>query len=520
MKRYIFGPWVPDLPPLVNTSGCTVARNIVPIGGGYGPMASLTALTGATALAKYCRGAIGGTDFATNAYQFAGDEDDLYTITSDGATAISRPAGYTRNIESRWDFAVFGETVFATNFSDEMQFFDIRNIAAGDTFADVRNTTIAPAAPRARHIGVIDNFLVAGNIFDPVNGLQTGAISWSTINNPLSWPTRGTSLAVASQSDGQLLEGAGGNVNAIVSGSEVGAVFQEHAIWRMDYVGGDVVFSLNRVEPNRGLLIPRLAVPVGRMVFYCSEDGFYLFDYTQSRPIGKDKVNKKFLSDIDGEFFYRVSAIRDPDSTRIFVLYPGANHDATGTPNKMFIYDWALDQFTDAELTAEMLVWSYTAGAHLDSPDIVGDEDSVEGPGAVPPGGVLGTQTFDARATPVDSATLSAYDSTHLLSQFTGPNLSGVIETGDIELNPGYRSLVTTVRPLIDAADVTVQVAGLARRPRPLEPLTYGRRAKQEDHGACSVRSDGRYHRVRVSLPPSFENAVGCDVDGTASGNK
>jgi hypothetical protein len=118
----------------------------------------------------------------------------------------------------------------------------------------------------------------------------------------------------------------------------------------------------------------------------------------------------------------------------------------------------------------------------------------------------------------VDAATLSAYNSSHVLSQFNGTNLSGVIETGDIEMNPGKRTLVTAVRPLVDDADVTVQVAGLARRPRPLEVLKFARAAKQESHGGCSVRVDARYHRVRVNLPPSFESAVGCDVDGRATG--
>ena len=506
---------MPDLPPLVNQQGTTVARNVVPIGGGYGPLASLTPRAGTPTLALYARGAIGGTDFATNSYSFAGDQLDLYKADSSGATVVTRSSGqYQCGNEDYWEFAVFGETVFATNFIDKMQYFDLRDFSAGATFKNVSDLPNAPAVPRARHIGVIDNFLVAGNVFDEEIGLVTDGISWSTVNNALSWPLRGTDLAVAVQSDRQRLEGSGGHVNAVISGSEVGAIFQEHAIWRMDYVGGDVVFALNRVEPNRGLLIPKLAVPVGRQVFYLSEDGFYMFDYTTSRPIGKDRVNREFLNDLDQDFFYRVTAVRDPDETRLYVLYPGSGH-VDGMPNKMLIYDWALDQFTDAEVTAAVLCWSFTHGADLDSADIPGDEDFLEGPPAS-----LATLSFDDRATPTGSATLSAYDGSNILSTFTGENLAGTIETGDLEITPGGRTLVTQVRPLVDDVDVTVQVAGLPKRPRRDVVLKFGPKSKQEDHGACSVRSDGRYHRIRVNLPSTFANASGCDVNGRPSGMK
>ena len=518
MKRYVFGPWMPDLPPIVNQKGTTVARNVVPIGGGYGPLAGLSNVTGATALSAYARGAIGGTDFATNAYNFAGDKTKIYKVTTDGSIDISRTAGYDCGNENYWDFAVFGESCIASNFVDPMQYFNLRDFSATAKFKDLRDLPNAPAVPRARHLAVIDNFLVAGNIFDSINGLQTDAISWSTVNNPLSWPKRGTDLAVSSLSDAQRLEGSGGHINAVVAGSEVGAIFQERAVWRMEFVGGDVVFALRRVEPNRGLLIPRLAVPIGRYVFYCSEDGFYLFDYTSSKPIGKDRVNKEFLSDIDEEFFYRVSAKRDPDETRLYVLYPGQGN-VNGTPNKMIIYDWVLDQFSDAEVTADVLTWFYPEGAHLDVADNPPDDpDQLEGiPDEEDP---PGDESFDDRSTPVGAGVLAAYDSSNILSSFTGDNLVGRIETGDIEVHPGSRSLVTSVRPLVDATDVTVQVAGLSRRPRPDVVLTYGRAARQEDHGACSVRVDGRYHRIRVNLPSSFENAVGCDISGRPSGVK
>ncbi len=516
MKRIPYGPWMPDLPPVVNQMGLTTANNFVPINGGDGPLAGLTNVTDATALDAYARGALGGIDFGGNPYNVAGDKTKLYSVDSSGATDKSRTSGYDTGLAGRWEFAIFGQTIFATNFNNDLQFIEANHLAlAAKKFSNVSDLAVAPAVPRARHLGVIDNFLVLGNIFDPVIGNQPGAISWSAINNPLSWPTRGTDGAVAVQSDHQILEGNGGWVQAVTSGSEVGAIFQEHAIWRMDYVGGDVVFALRRVEPNRGLLIPGLAVPVSRWVFYLSEDGFYLFDYTQSKPIGKDRINKTFFDDYDADFPDRVTAIRDPDQTRIYTLYPGAGN-VGGEPNKMLIYDWALDLFTEAEVTAQVLTWALISGADLDSPDIPVTDPDILGTG-IPDVGPPGDETFDIRISPPGSLTLGAYDTSNILSSFTGSNLTGTLETGDIEVAPGSRFFVNEVRPIVDSSDATIQIAATARKN---ESFVFGQISSQDDDGKCPVRVDGRYHRFRTNLPPAFTNAVGMDINGRVSGRK
>ena len=47
-----------------------------------------------------------------------------------------------------------------------------------------------------------------------------------------------------------------------------------------------------------------------------AEDGFYLWDYTVSTPIGHEIVDKTFLADVDTTYFDRVSAVADPDNKR------------------------------------------------------------------------------------------------------------------------------------------------------------------------------------------------------------
>ncbi len=499
--------WQPDLPDVINQKGVTVAKNVVPILGGYENMPSLATVTGVTALAKRCRGSIVFTDNQGVPWMFAGDETALYTVSDTGATDVSRTPGYAAFSEVNWEFALFGNTVVAVNPNDESQYFDLGTASASSTFDDLAQGS----APRARHVGVVENFLVMGNVFEPVEGANPNAISWSARDNPFSWPARGTAAAVAAQSDRQVLEGDGGWVQSVIPGSEVGIVFQERAIWRMDYVGSDVVFQLTRAEPNRGLLVPGLAVPFGRNVFYLAEDGFYVFDYTTSIPVGKSKVNDFFLDDLDADYYDRVSVRRDPDNTRIWIGYPGAGN-SSGTPNKLLVYDWALNEFSQGELTHECLAHAIAEGGKdLDSaadppddPDDLGDSDPT-----------VGDTTFDARVAASGVQTLGAFDTTHLLQQFTGTGLEGTIETGDLELQPGARSFLSEIRPAVDTSDVTIQVATKGDR---RDEVSYGRIVALDRDGKCSVRADGRYHRIRVNLPANSGRSSFLDLTARASG--
>ncbi len=500
--RIPLGPYVPDLSPLVGQQACSRALNAIPTASGYDHFPGLANVSGATAIDNYARGAISGVDLSGNAFNFVGDESKLYQVLETGQTDLSRAAGYSSAGLSRWEFSLFGDIVFATNYNDPVQYYNIR----GSTLFDsVENLVSAPAVPRARHIATVDNFLILGNIYDPVEGPIGNGVSWSAVNSPLSWPTRGTDLAVSVQSDQQPLEGKGGPVNGLTAGSEVGAIFQKEAVWRMDYVGGDVVFNLRRVEPDHGLLSPGLAVAVGRQVFYLSEDGFYLFNYTMSASIGKDRVDSTFFSDLKEEFIDRVSIAKHPDKTLVFILYPGSGADAAGTPNKILMYDYVLDQFGHADVDAETLVIAVSPTASLDAPATADDPDDL----------VSTTDSFDTRISPTGSRVVGAYDSSHILSSFSGSPPDAIFEGGHLEMTPGGRSFVSAVRPLVDDVDVTMQVASTSVRN---EEMVFGREIEQTADGRCPMRSDGRYHQFRINARGPFKNALGYDISAQSSG--
>lgn len=498
-----FGSYQPDLPPILN-DGLTVARNTVPAPGGYRPVRALAAVSGFTALAERVKGAIAGIDPAGNPWNFAGTETKLYALRADTQDVTRLSGPYNCTVGQTWEFIAFENYIIAVDGFDDTQVFDL-NLSSN--FTALGNATTQ--APKASHVGVIGSFVMLGNTFDLVNGEGRTAIHWSALNDPFNWPTPGTDVARAVQSDRQVLAGDGGEVQRVVSGAEVGAIFQERAIWRADYRGGDVVFELSRVEPNRGLLVPQIAVPFGRQVFYLAEDGFYLFDYTQSIPIGDNVVDSTFLADLDTEHYHRVSAVKDPDARRIWILYPGSGN-SNGTPNRYLVYDWVLNRFSHGDLTAEWLTQASPLGLTLDSPHTADDPDTDGVDGA-------GLPSFDDRIAHPGALHLGAYSTANALSAFTGAIQPAVLETGRRALRPSMRSLVNAAEVIVDNVNPTIQCAGLSKANG---TLNYGQPSRVNEDGISPLRCDARYHAFRVSLPTGWNNALGLHVWSAASGNR
>ena len=125
--------------------------------------------------------------------------------------------------------------VIASNGVDAPQFF---LMGTSTNFADLSSIVTAGSLPTFRVSGVIRDFFVTGN-----QPTKTNRIQWSGINDLTTWQGK--------QADFQDLPGSGGRIVHITSG-EIGYVFRQNQIIRMDFVGGSVVFRLSVISPNRG----------------------------------------------------------------------------------------------------------------------------------------------------------------------------------------------------------------------------------------------------------------------------
>jgi hypothetical protein len=466
-----FGPWLPDLPALGNP-GVTDAKNVIPFAGGYLPWYAINPYS--TALTARCQGAWAIKDNAATVHAYAGDATKLYLLSGSTWTDASRLAGgaYATPADGQWRFVKYGSLGIAVNGADAPQSI---TLASGANWA-----ALSGSPPTGKHIAVIREFVVIGNITAANNRVQ-----WSASNSAVGW-TVGTN-----ESNYQDIPD-GGVVQAIVGG-EVGYVFQERQIVRMVRVPAPITFQFDVVEQARGALSPYCVVPVGNGVFYLAPDGFYFFDGVQSVPIGENGVDLTFFDEVNPSAYDRISAAVDPLRKMVFVAYPSGGG---GLPNKILVFHWPEKRWSYIVQDCEIIYNHFSLGTGLDS--ISG---TLEGQ----------TLSFDSTAYQGGNQSIGAFNSSHKLSFFDGDTLEAVMTTAEGQLNERGRMQVHEVAPLIDTSAATI---AMGVRETQSGTVTYGSESSQRSTGTCPVRSTGRFHRARVTVPAatSWNYAQGVDV--------
>lgn len=476
-----FGEYLPDLPDISNP-GATVAKNCLPFKTSYKQFPSATNYS--NALTARAQGTFSCKDKDGNAYNFAGDASKLYQLSDQTYSEVSKVGGYSTNTDEGWMFGKSGETVIATNFTNNPQ-----AITLGDAnFADLTSSL------RARYVDGVRDFVFFANTYDSTDGAVPQRVKWSAKGDPTDYTP-----ATATQAGSADLIGKGGWNQAIVGG-ESGVVFQESSIWTILYTGvPGIVFQVDEVEKGRGTPSPQSVVPVGRFIFYLGQDGFYVFDRSSgvSQPIGDGKVDATFAADLDQAYWYRVNGIADPENKMVIWAYPGSGNSG-GNPNKLLIYNWAVGRWASAEVDTEVLVSALSQGYSLDSLDTVSSSiDALE-------------FSLDSRVWTGGNLLLSCFTTEHKLANFNGSAMTAYLETREVQPMESHNATITSARALVDGGVTTL---AFGTRANLSESVAYGSALSAQSSGRYRPRSTGRYHRVKATISGGFTDAIGIEIE-------
>jgi hypothetical protein len=99
---------------------------------------------------------------------------------------------------------------------------------------------------------------------------------------------------------------------------------------------------------------------------------------------------------------------------------------------------------------------------------------------------------------------------------FTGTSATASITTNDLEY--GYNSVVTLIRPSVDNGSANTQIA--SRRMLD-DTITYSTAIAASQENRAPVRSYGRYHRVKITpTGANWFSAIGIDLDYAEQGTR
>lgn len=540
--------------------------NVIPRGDGYGPFPSFSSYT--AALPSVCRGAFYALKSDGTVVTFAGTSTKLYKLNNIDYTwadvSLSGGAYGALTSTAQWQFAQTGNLVFATQANAVLQVFDLSSATA------FGNALGSP--PQAAYISVVGRFLVLSGLLSTPYRIQWSGLN--SFNASTSWTSGINSSDFQDFPDGGIVRG--------VAGGEAGIIFQDQAIRRMSYVpGSPIIFQIDRITQDKGLYAPYSIIRAGERIFFYAGQGFHKIE-PGSMPvqIGREKVDRTFLADLDNGNLQLFMGAADPRSTRVYWAYKSAS-GAIGAYDKLLGYDFLLDRFFPVSLTGEYLLGISQTGLTLENLDTlapgtiaitgaanngsgliriaVGSTAALTTGQLVSISGIVGTTEANAEnwmitvidamhfdlagstftntyisggtiAGSLDAMTLSLdayatavqpeigqFNSSHALGFFRGSSLEATIESSEQGTDEN-RITIRGFRPVTDAATL---YGSVSYRDTPSATATAGAEVLVNARtGRCDVRRDTRYSRFKVRIPAgtSWTFCAGVVPDLTTGG--
>jgi hypothetical protein len=472
MQKILFGEWLPDQPGVAGN--VTDAKNCYPVSNGYAPVKSEADYSDAAAqdlLITFAGKFSGATNLfaagATQVYKFDSNDAGLDALTTTGYTAVEG-----------WDVTQFGSKMILANGQDILQSYDL----SSSTYV----TDLAAAAPRAKYVTVVRDFVVAAN-----DATDSNKVYWSDINDETDWTP-----GAASQSDFQIVPD-GGDITGL-AGGEYGLIFLERAIYRMSYSGSPFFFQFDAISRSLGCISNGSIAQYSNLTYFLADDGFYACDGQSLKPIGVEKVNRWFFENvIPGEITTGMSATVDPVNKLVIWKF-----NSTFGSNALLIYSIDLGKWSYADTTATSISYVLTPSATLEQVDNY-------------------SASIDALQISLDSRVfaggqlLFAGVSGQKIISFSGQPKTATISTGDIDIG---RSTIMLAKPIVDNGSANIAVAS---RDLLTDVVEFGTAVAADAENRVSLRSNGDYHRLSLTpTGPSWKTAVGLEVDFIKQGNR
>lgn len=376
--------------------------NVLPRGDGYGPVKDFGAYS--QPLPAQCRGFFKALKTDGSLAIFAGTSNKLYLMNNNtGAwTDVSLGSSTYSPVSStdNWQFVQFGNFVIAVQVNVTPQVYDL---TSSTNFA---NLTGSP--PQARYISVINRFVVLSGL-----GGQPYRVQWSGLNDVTQWTSGVNSSDSQDLPDGGIVRGVGGG--------EFGNIYQDTTIRRMTFMPGSAfVFQIQRIAEDVGMYSAGSLIKAAGRQFFYSTTGFQMIDSSgQLTPIGKERVDRTFLADLDVGNLQLFMGGSDPRASRVYWAYKSGS-GVTGAFDKILWYDWALDRWGPIQMSGEYLGSLGRPGTTLEGLDSISLSIDALGPSL---------DSFSVSGTPE----LAIFNPSHVLGFFSGDNLEAQLDTAEYD---------------------------------------------------------------------------------------
>jgi hypothetical protein len=178
-------------------------------------------------------------------------------------------------------------------------------------------------------------------------------VQWSDINDSEEWE-----------------DGLAGNQEFVDSGAVMGffpharIVLLERGMRSIVSTGDIYSFNFPELTSQKGTISPWSAIEFGSVLYWLSEDGFYVGNADAQKNLSEKRVTNYFLNTVNPDRLYQVYGAYEPSASRIYWSYPSDNTDYN---DRIMIYDWSLDRWSELEVNTHVIARIATASINMDS---------------------------------------------------------------------------------------------------------------------------------------------------------
>ena len=248
---------------------------------------------------------------ATNYWFYTGSAK-IYRTDGSTNTDVTRTSGgdYATSLTGtgNWVGSIFNGLPLLTNGVDEPQIWS----TGTSKFIDLAN---APLCKSIRHYG---NYAIALNTTESGTNYPN-RVKWSdaTTSLPTTWS------AAATNDAGQNEVGDEGDI--IIDGTSLAKsfiIYKEKSTWLMNYIGGNLVFSFQKLFNDTGVLSRNCVVEFDSRHFVVTEGDLIVHDGVSKESIATGTVKRTLFDDLDSTNYRNIFTLHNKQKTEIWVCYP------------------------------------------------------------------------------------------------------------------------------------------------------------------------------------------------------
>tara|TARA_R110000803_G_scaffold1850_1_gene6054 strand:- start:7030 stop:8568 length:1539 start_codon:yes stop_codon:yes gene_type:complete len=276
---------------------------------------------------------------ATN-YWFYATATKIYRTDGTNNVDVTRTSGgnYTVTLTGKgnWVGSIFNGLPLLCNGNDDPQVFD----TSSSKFVDLNNW---PASTTCKSIRPYGNYLIALNMIESGNDLPN-KVRWSDASTgvPSTWVAAATNDAGSNN--------IGDEGDTIVDGFSLNKsfiIYKERSTWLMNYIGGNLVFSFQKLFSDTGVLSRNCVVEFDSKHFVVTEGDLIVHNGVSKESVATNLVRRTLFAELDGDNFKNIFTLHNIQKTEIWVCYPtvGSTHC-----NKALVWNYKLNAFSFRDL--------------------------------------------------------------------------------------------------------------------------------------------------------------------------